>query len=92
MESSNRTAQDAGIFFDGGRAHKIQSGLALRAMEDEMVTYMYNCWDLAWNFLFCKQIIYTCRNGHNLPQLVQDSEKPVVFYNWSAYYDEFSKK
>ena len=32
------------------------------------------------------------RNGHNLQQLVQDSEKPVVFYNWSTYFDEFFKK
>ena len=23
---------------------------------------------------------------------MQDSEKPVVFYNWSAYFDEFFKK
>ena len=41
VESSNGTAQEAGIFSDGGRAHKNHCGLVFRAMEDEMATY--NC-------------------------------------------------
>ena len=87
MESSNRTAQEAGIFSDGGRAHRIQSD------------WHFGLWKMKWRHITAEtlpeissSVSRSSRNGHNLPQLVQDSEKPVVFYNWSAYFDEFFKK
>ena len=87
MESSNRTTQAAGIFSDGGRAHKIHSD------------WHFWLWKMKWRYITAEtlpeissSVSRSSRNGHNLPQLVQDSEKPVVFCNWSAYFDEFFKK
>lgn len=29
------------------------------------------------------------KNGHNIPQLVDDQTKPVVFYDWKSYFQDF---
>lgn len=31
------------------------------------------------------------KNGHNIPQIVQDQDKPVVFYDWKTYLQNFFK-
>ena len=30
-------------------------------------------------------------SGHNIPQLVDDPEKPVIFFNWRGYLKQFFK-
>ena len=59
----------------------------------------FRLWKMKWRHITAEtlpeiffSVSRSSRNGHNLPQLVQNSEKPVVFYSWSAYFDEFFKK
>lgn len=31
------------------------------------------------------------KNGHNIPKIIQDQDKPVVFYDWKTYLQKFFK-
>ena len=73
MESSNRTAQETGIFSDGGRAHKIHTKFS--------PDWHFGLWKMKWRHITAEtlpeissSVSRSSRNGHNLPQLLQDSE------------------
>ena len=42
-------------------------------------------------FQAADSVYQSSRNGHNVPQLVSDENKPVTFYNWREHLQQFFK-
>lgn len=36
-------------------------------------------------------VLQSSKNRHNIPQLVKDPEKPVIFYDWAVYLSQYFK-
>ena len=82
-----------------GRQRKLEFSLMEAGHTKFSPDWHFGLWKIKWRHTttetlpeISSSVSRSSRNGHNLPQLVQDSEKPVVLYNWSAYFDEFFKK
>ena len=59
----------------------------------------FGLWKMKWRHSTAETLeevsstVYSLsRNGHNIPQLVNDGDKSVQFYDWSSYFDEYFKK
>ena len=82
-----------------GRHRKLEFSLMEAGHTKYSPDWHCGLWKMKWRHITAEtlpelssSVSRSSRNGHNLQQLVQDSEKPVVFYNWSTYFDEFFKK
>ena len=47
----------------------------------------FGLWKVKWTHTSAEMadsVTRSSRNDHNIPQLVDDDEKPVVFYDWAS--------
>ncbi|XP_062612907.1 uncharacterized protein LOC134274662 isoform X2 [Saccostrea cucullata] len=58
----------------------------------------FGVWTLKWRNSnvetlseVAETVAHSSKNGHNIPQLTDDAEMPVVFYDWKAYLQQFFK-
>jgi hypothetical protein len=52
----------------------------------------FGLWKVKWRHTsvetlqeMADSVTRSSKNGHNIPQLVDDDEKPVVFYDWAPF-------
>ncbi|XP_052237936.1 uncharacterized protein LOC127849258 [Dreissena polymorpha] len=60
--------------------------------------YHFGIWKLKWRSSNAEtmeeiagSVTASSKSGHNVPQLVQDDNKPVVFFAWKTYLEQFFK-
>ncbi|KAJ8316113.1 hypothetical protein KUTeg_006127 [Tegillarca granosa] len=58
----------------------------------------FGLWKVKWRMStvetleeVAESVTKSSRNGHNIPQLVGDAQRPVIFYDWSKYLKEYFK-
>ncbi|KAJ8303681.1 hypothetical protein KUTeg_018791 [Tegillarca granosa] len=58
----------------------------------------FGLWKVKWRMStvetleeVAESVTKSSRNGHNIPQLVGDAERPVIIYDWSKYLKEYFK-
>lgn len=82
-----------------GRHRRLEFSLMEAGHTKFSPDWHFGLWKLKWrNFTaetmndVAESVRMSSRNGHNIPQLVNDPETPVIFYNWSSYFETFFKK
>lgn len=60
--------------------------------------WYFGLWKVKWRTttvetlkVLADSVPKSSRNGHNIPQLVNDLECPVTFYDWSGFLKKFFK-
>ncbi|XP_033725205.1 uncharacterized protein LOC117315170 [Pecten maximus] len=58
----------------------------------------FGVWKLRWRSSnvetleeVAKTVTHSSRNGHNIPQLVKDEDKPLIFRDWKSYLKQYFK-
>ncbi|OWF53928.1 hypothetical protein KP79_PYT00387 [Mizuhopecten yessoensis] len=58
----------------------------------------FGVWKLRWRSSVVEtlqevalSVMKSSRNGHNIPQLVQDDDKPIKFTDWKTYLKQYFK-
>ena len=58
----------------------------------------FGLWKVKWRHTsvetlqeMADSVTRSSKNGHNIPQLVDDDEKPVVFYDWASFLKKIFK-
>lgn len=61
--------------------------------------YHFGIWKIKWRSSdaeslhdIAKTVADSSRSGHNIPQLVQDEEKPVLFFKWFEFFESQFRK
>lgn len=82
-----------------GRHRSIEFSLMEAGHTKFSPDWHFGLWKMKWRHStaetldeVAESVRRSSRNGHNIPQLINDAERPVSFYDWTSFFEAFFKK
>lgn len=82
-----------------GRHRSIEFSLMEAGHTKFSPDWHFGLWKMKWRHStaetldeVAESVRRSSRNGHNIPQLINDAEKLVSFYDWTSFFEAFFKK
>lgn len=82
-----------------GRHRSIEFSLMEAGHTKFSPDWHFGLWKMKWRHStaetldeVAESVRRSSRNGHNIPQLINDAERPVAFYDWASFFEAFFKK
>nr|XP_034335757.1 uncharacterized protein LOC117692325 [Crassostrea gigas] len=82
-----------------GRHRSIEFSLMEAGHTDFSPDWHFGLWKMKWKHStaetldgVAESVRRSSRNGHNIPQFINNAERPVSFYDWASFFETFFKK